>query len=136
MNPGEHPSMSDREPRGDHPDGDALDAVHDDGRLATGFDSENDEKVIPGNFRRARPHTPAPMQVEPVQPAQMAQSMVQPILEPPPHQLPMEQADIRMAMGGGSSEPILPLNRFPERMVSREQIEGLDIPTFIRRQMD
>lgn len=104
--------------------------------IATGFDSENDEKVIPGNFRRTRPQAPAPLPVEPVQPVQQAQAMAQPVLEPPPHQMPVEQAEVRMAVGGGSSEPILPLNRFPERIVSREQIEGLDIPTFIRRQMD
>ena len=47
-----------------------------------------------------------------------------------------ELKDERVAMGGGVSEPVLPLTRFPESMVSREQIEGLDIPTFIRRQMD
>jgi hypothetical protein len=34
------------------------------------------------------------------------------------------------------AEQVLPLTRFPERTVSRDQIEGLDIPTFIRRQMD
>ncbi len=38
---------------------------------------------------------------------------------------------------GGSSEPVeLPLNRFPERIITTEQIRELDIPTFIRRQMD
>jgi hypothetical protein len=45
--------------------------------------------------------------------------------------------EVRMAaVGGGRAEPVLPLGRFPERIVSRDQIEGLDIPTFIRRQMD
>jgi hypothetical protein len=33
-------------------------------------------------------------------------------------------------------EEVLPLNRFPERTVSRDQLMELDIPTFIRRQMD
>ena len=102
--------------------------------IATGFDSEDDEKVIPGNFRR--PRSQSQVQVEPVQPMQSSQPQVQPVLEPPPHQLPLEQVEVRVAVGGGSAEPILPLNRFPERIVSREQIEGLDIPTFIRRQMD
>jgi len=107
--------------------------------IATGFDSEADEKVIPGNFRRSRPqpHVPA----EPVQPVQSPQlPIAQPVLEPPPHQIPnhvrAEPVEVRMAAGGGSTEPVLPLSRFPERIVSREQIEGLDIPTFIRRQMD
>jgi hypothetical protein len=36
----------------------------------------------------------------------------------------------------GRAEQVVPLSRFPERKVSRDQIEGLDIPTFIRRQMD
>jgi cell division protein FtsZ len=104
--------------------------------IATGFDSEDDEKVIPGNFRRSRPQSQAQVQVLPVQPVQSAHPPVQPVLEPPPVEIPMEQAEMRVAVGGGSAEPILPLSRFPERVVSREQIEGLDIPTFIRRQMD
>jgi hypothetical protein len=41
-----------------------------------------------------------------------------------------------VAVGGGRAEPVLPLSRFPERTVTREQITELDIPTFIRRQMD
>lgn len=110
--------------------------------IATGFDSENDEKVIPGNFRRSRPQSAAPVQVEAVQPVMPAQDPTyQPVLEPPPHQMPAHQMPVqhiekRVAVGGGASEPVLPLSRFPERIVSREQIEGLDIPTFIRRQMD
>jgi cell division protein FtsZ len=104
--------------------------------IATGFDSGDDEKVIPGNFRRSRPQSQAQVQIQPVQPVQSAHPPVQPVLEPPPVEVPMEQAEVRMAAGGGSSEPILPLSRFPERKVSRDQIEGLDIPTFIRRQMD
>jgi cell division protein FtsZ len=107
--------------------------------IATGFDSQEDEKVIPGNFRRPRPQPQ--VQVEPVQPVHSAQPpAAQPVLEPPPHQIrmqvPVEQVEMRVAVGGGSPEPVLPLSRFPERIVSREQIEGLDIPTFIRRQMD
>jgi hypothetical protein len=30
----------------------------------------------------------------------------------------------------------MPLGRFPERVVTRGQVGELDIPTFIRRQMD
>ena len=59
--------------------------------------------------------------------------MDQPVLQPPS----VEQVEVRLAAsGGGAPEPVLPLTRFPERTVSRGQIEGLDIPTFIRRQMD
>jgi hypothetical protein len=50
--------------------------------------------------------------------------------------MPVEQTGLRVAVGGGAAEPVLPLSRFPERIVSKDQIEGLDIPTFIRRQMD
>jgi cell division protein FtsZ len=100
--------------------------------IATGFDSGEDEKVIPGNFRLTRPQS----QVQ-VQPVQAATQMVQPVLDPPPHHMQAELPEVRMVAGGGSAELILPpLGRFPERVVSREQIEGLDIPTFIRRQMD
>lgn len=106
--------------------------------IATGFDSENDDKVISGNFRRSLSQTPTPqpVQVEPVQPVEPASEVVQPVLEPPAPSVPVELPEKRVAVGGGASEPVLPLTRFPERIVSREQIEGLDIPTFIRRQMD
>jgi len=106
-------------------------AVHDpdlDGQIrvtviATGFDSGEDDKVIPVNFRR-------PL----VQPQPSTQPGQQMIVPPAPVQ---DMADIRVAaVGGGHAEPVLPLSRFPERLVSKDQIEGLDIPTFIRRQMD
>ena len=91
--------------------------------IATGFDSGEDDNVIPGNFRR-------PL----VQPQPPAQPVRQTIVPPAPMQ---EQEEIRVAAaGGGRAEPVLPLSRFPERMISKDQIEGLDIPTFIRRQMD
>ncbi len=91
--------------------------------IATGFDTAAEEKVIPGNFRRSL-----------VQPQAPAQPVQQTIVPPAPaHEL----ADVRVAaVGGGQAEPVLPLSRFPERMISKDQIEGLDIPTFIRRQMD
>jgi len=110
-------------------------AVHDptlEGRIrvtviATGFDSSEEEKVIRTDFRRPRP-----------------QPQVQPAPEPVVHrpvpqvaqQVPVE-AEVRMvAVAGGRPEPVLPLNRFPERIVTREHLTELDIPTFIRRQMD
>ena len=42
----------------------------------------------------------------------------------------------RAAAVGGSPGGVVPLPRLPERVVTREQIGELDIPTFIRRQMD
>ena len=37
---------------------------------------------------------------------------------------------------GGNAASVVPLPRPPERVVTREQIGELDVPTFIRRQMD
>ncbi len=106
-------------------------AVHDaelDGQIrvtviATGFDSGEDEKVIPGDFRRARPQ-PQPIVTAAKEPAVTDIARVQ------------EDAVGVRAVAGGRGEAVLPLTRYPERTVSREQIAGLDIPTFIRRQMD
>jgi cell division protein FtsZ len=119
--------------------------------IATGFDSGEDEKVIPGDFRRARPQPQAHVTTAP-----------QPVLTDIEV---MHQAGTRLVAGarpetvvsagrpepvgalggvrpevaapaGGRSETVVPLGRFAERRLSRDQIEGLDIPTFIRRQMD
>jgi cell division protein FtsZ len=131
-------------------------AVHDpalDGQvrvtvIATGFDSQEDEKVVAGDFRRTapRPRVQTPVEsvssLEPAQPVHGGAGLEQPVLQPPPHQIPMpmhaeHQREVRLAVGGGSVvDPVLPMARFPERTVSRDQIQGLDIPTFIRRQMD
>jgi cell division protein FtsZ len=119
--------------------------------IATGFDSAEDEKVIPGDFRRSRP-----------QPQPHVTAAPEPILT---DIAVMHQAGTRLVAGarpeaivsagrpepvgalggvrpevaapaGGRSETVVPLGRFAERRLSRDQIEGLDIPTFIRRQMD
>lgn len=91
--------------------------------IATGFDQVEDEKVISGNFLRTR----APKHAKP-----------KPAPEPSTaHDVDMpRRAPARVAVGGGGSEEVLPMSRFPERTVSRGPIAGLDIPTFIRRQMD
>ncbi|MFO8175041.1 MAG: cell division protein FtsZ [Gemmatimonadota bacterium] len=84
--------------------------------IATGFDRSQDEedKVIRHEFARA-PQPPTRQKV----PAQQSQPAR------------------RVAVGGGSSEPVeLPFQRYPERVVTVDQIRELDIPTFIRRQMD
>jgi cell division protein FtsZ len=85
--------------------------------IATGFDSsEEEEGVIRPDFRTPRPQPQVRREAAPVaMPAAVEK---------------------RVAVGGGRAEPVLPLSRFPERTVTREQITELDIPTFIRRQMD
>ena len=41
-----------------------------------------------------------------------------------------------MGVAGVRDEEVLPLRRFPDQVVSSNQLLELDIPTFIRRQMD
>ncbi len=80
--------------------------------IATGFDrsDELDDKVIRPEFARApQPRSQAPAVPQPRR---------------------------AVAMGGSSETVELPFQRFPERVVTTEQIRDLDIPTFIRRQMD
>jgi cell division protein FtsZ len=96
--------------------------------IATGFDSGEDEKVIPGNFPRTLTEPPSQTPVQPTR--ELTETIVPPA---PTH----GRRDVRVAaVGGGRPEPVVPLGRFPERTVSKDQIQGLDIPTFIRRQMD
>lgn len=80
--------------------------------IATGFDraEETDEKIVRPDFRRS----PQPRPQAPTTPPQR-----------------------RVAAVGGSHEAVeLPFQRFPERVITTDQIRDLDIPTFIRRQMD
>jgi len=83
--------------------------------IATGFDRTlEEEKVLRPEF--ARPVPPKPRPHVPV---------------------PQPEPGRRVAVGGGGSEVTdLPLRRYPDRIVTTEQIRELDIPTFIRRQMD
>ena len=79
--------------------------------IATGF-ADEEPKVIKPEFRKPAPSTVrAPVQAQPQR---------QPVA----------------AVGGSAAPQVLPLGRMPERVVTREQIGELDIPTFIRRQMD
>jgi cell division protein FtsZ len=103
--------------------------------IATGFDSVNDDKIIPADFRRIRPQPPIP-------PAQ------EPVVADIPAVRQEVRAEAARAVAGARARQVLPqagpqagpqvvqMARFPERSVSRDQISGLDIPTFIRRQMD
>jgi cell division protein FtsZ len=103
--------------------------------IATGFDSEADENVIRGDFRRSRARVQVP--VEDLTPVAAEAPIDQPAAQPQPREVVAQEQEVRLAAaGGGRGEPVLPLARFPERTISRDQIEGLDIPTFIRRQMD
>tara|TARA_B100000809_G_scaffold263579_1_gene317173 strand:- start:3138 stop:3629 length:492 start_codon:yes stop_codon:yes gene_type:complete len=77
--------------------------------IATGFDD-----VIRPDFGKQAP-------------SQLPQRNVQPHRQQVPQQV--------AAVGGGSAN-VLPLPRPPERVVTRAQIGELDVPTFIRRQMD
>jgi cell division protein FtsZ len=91
--------------------------------IATGFDQAEDEKVISGSFLRAR----APKVARPSEPSEAVTSQDQ--------DMP-RRAPARVAVGGCASEEVLSFHRFPERNITRGPIAGLDIPTFIRRQMD
>jgi cell division protein FtsZ len=92
--------------------------------IATGFDNENERGVIRHDFRRP---ASAPARSTPPRAQVRVESQAQP------------QMLRKVAMGGGgsvSSGPVPPLNRMPARPVSASEIGELDIPTFIRRQMD
>ena len=105
--------------------------------IATGFDrseaSRHDVPVIRPDFRRPSAGTTSPRNVS--QPAASAQAQLQ------------FQSERRVAnsdttgqgngQGHGQERPgVTPFHRPPERVVDRNQIGDLDIPTFIRRQMD
>jgi len=94
--------------------------------IATGFDQAEDEKVISGSFLRSR----GPRHAKPTPVPQPETRAKQPETEM------ARRATARVAVGGGAPDTVVPLNRLPDRTVTRSQIAGLDIPTFIRRQMD
>ena len=89
--------------------------------IATGFQSGEEEDVIRPDFRGASRQRNR----DQAQPHQQSRLQVQPGAQPVPR-------SVAVANGSG----VMPLGRFPERVVTREQIGELDIPTFIRRQMD
>ncbi len=91
--------------------------------IATGFESDvgacTEDIVLRPDFRR---------------PVVQQQPMIERVVA---QTTPLETVP-RMAMAGGSAVPVdvVPFARAPQRVVTREQIGELDIPTFIRRQMD
>ncbi len=90
--------------------------------IATGFETESadqDRGVIRPDFRR------------PATSAQAGRGKPQTRTSSPGQKR-------QVAVGGGESpeREVMPFHRPPERVVERNQIGELDIPTFIRRQMD
>ena len=90
--------------------------------IATGFDSVEDGQVISSDFQSSIPMSNTIPNADPILP------------DP---QIQIEEEDEALVGAAISSdEEALPLNRFPEQVVSSNQLLELDIPTFIRRQMD
>jgi cell division protein FtsZ len=90
--------------------------------IATGFDSVKNGKVISSDFQNSKPRSNTIPNPEPMLPDLQIQ------IE--------EEDEALVGVAVASDEEVLPLNRFPERVVSSNQLLELDIPTFIRRQMD
>ena len=87
--------------------------------IATGFETEDErraqESVIRPDFRRQAPP--------------MTQHQHQ-------HQPQHQAQPVRRVAGAGGGSTVVPPQRMPERVVAPEQLRELDIPTFIRRQLD
>jgi cell division protein FtsZ len=121
-------------------------AVHDEGLegkirvtvIATGFDrsaqSVDGGSVIRADFRRTQ--APAPREEAPSA-MDSPRGTPQTSLFGTPRNVmaPVDSEPRRLAVGDDSAE-IGNFQRPPERVVSRSEIGDLDIPTFIRRQMD
>ncbi len=119
-------------------------AVHDpalDGRIrvtviATGFDSEEEREVLRPDFRRPMTQGrvgPNSRKTESKESRNEAEGHIRPQMEMKP------EMQKQVAIGGGGSipvPPVTPLSRMPSRPVSSRSVGDLDIPTFIRRQMD
>ena len=89
--------------------------------IATGFQSGEEEDILRPDFRGASRQR----NQDQAQPHRQSRLQAQPGTQPVPR---------AVAVANGSG--VMPLGRFPERVVTRKQIGELDIPTFIRRQMD
>ena len=108
--------------------------------IATGFDAAEESDVLRPDFRRGQAAAhgggarSAPRGGRPERSATPPAAEAPQRREEPTPQPRVEQQ--RMAVGGGPAGGVMPMNRFPERVVTRDTIGELDIPTFIRRQMD
>ena len=90
--------------------------------IATGFDSAENEKVVSSDLQNSKPMSNTIPNAEPML---------------PDLQIQIDEEDEALVVASvNGEEEVLPLNRFPERVVSSNQLLELDIPTFIRRQMD
>jgi len=113
-------------------------AVHDpslDGKvrvtvIATGFDGpEDDRKVIRPDFHRPPARWPVAREVAATAAGEEVRAKAEVRARP--------EVERRVALaGGGSRGSFAQATAFPERVVTRDRIGELDIPTFIRRQMD
>ncbi len=103
--------------------------------IATGFDSPGEERqVINHDFRR-----PAPQPARTTAQRPAVSKVKQMDIETQIAETAVPQMQRQVAVGGGASfsvEPAPRLGRMPGRPVSSTEIGELDIPTFIRRQMD
>ena len=90
--------------------------------IATGFDSVENEKVVSSDLQNSKP---------------MSNTIPNAELMLPDLQIQIDEEDEALVVASvNGEEEVPPLNRFPERVVSSNQLLELDIPTFIRRQMD
>ena len=113
--------------------------------IATGFETP-DEDVIKHDFRRPAqqpqhqhlqqqhlPQQPVPQHAHVAQRQQhqapVRQQQAQPVAQPIREPMPVRVAAVA---GGG----VVPANRYTERLVTRDNLGELDIPTFIRRQAE
>lgn len=104
--------------------------------IATGFDSEEEREVLRPDFRR--PMTQGRVgansrKSESNETRGESEAQIRPQMEMKP------EVQKQVAIGGGGSipvPPVTPLSRMPSRPVSSRSVGDLDIPTFIRRQMD
>ena len=104
--------------------------------IATGFDSEEEREVLRPDFRR--PMTQGRVgansrKSESSETRAESEAQIRPQMEMKP------EVQKQVAIGGGGSipvPPVTPLSRMPSRPVSSRSVGDLDIPTFIRRQMD
>ena len=92
--------------------------------IATGFNSLADDQVGNSPFQRSQPTS------------KKIQDVQQESLLPELEAETKEQDEALVGVAGARDEEILPLSRFPDQVVSSNQLLELDIPTFIRRQMD
>ncbi|TVP78514.1 MAG: cell division protein FtsZ [Gemmatimonadales bacterium] len=94
--------------------------------IATGFESEQDEQVLRPDFRGS--------------PGRGTPSSSSRRSEPREEEAQKPRLRRRAVGDDGptadSHQEVMPFNRPPERKVEPSQIDNLDIPTFIRRQMD